>query len=149
MCVYLFLIWSILGARAEIWQKFRLLFGQCSFKKKCLWDLLTFSMQNCRCVKEWQFLKNLFFFLVVPQPVYMNMNDLNALAAQKAASSAETAQGNLLKSIANNIVRKEIFRWLYTLFTYVFFSVKHFLLKGDEFKGYALSNIVANFVHVL
>ena len=53
----------------------------------------------CRCVKEWQFLKNLFFFLVVPQPVYMNMNDLNALAAQKAASSAETAQGNLLKGI--------------------------------------------------
>ena len=68
-------------------------------------------MQNCWCVKEWQFLKNLFFFLVVPQPVYMNMNDLNALAAQKAASSAETAQGNLLKGIDNknptifNIIR--------------------------------------------
>ena len=36
------MIWPILEARAEILQKFRLLFGQWSFKKNCFWDFLTF-----------------------------------------------------------------------------------------------------------
>jgi hypothetical protein len=40
--LYLFLIWHILEARAEICQKFMLLFGQWSFKKKWFSDLLTF-----------------------------------------------------------------------------------------------------------
>jgi hypothetical protein len=39
----------------------------------------------------------------------MNMNDLNALAAQKAASSAETAQGNLLKGIDNKTIKAKFF----------------------------------------
>ena len=42
MCVYFILIWPILEIRAEICQKFRLCFGQWSFKKECFWDLLTF-----------------------------------------------------------------------------------------------------------
>ena len=41
-----FLIWPILEARAEIWQKFRSLFGQWDFKKNCFWDLLTFTRFN-------------------------------------------------------------------------------------------------------
>ena len=33
-----------------------------------------------------------FLFAVVPQPVYMNMNDLNALAAQKVAAQQQEFQ---------------------------------------------------------
>ena len=43
----------------------------------------------CQSVSfEWHFSN--FVFLVVPQPVYMNMNDLKALAAQKAAAATGT-----------------------------------------------------------
>ena len=35
--------WPILEARADIYQKFRSLFEHWSFKKKCFWDLLTFT----------------------------------------------------------------------------------------------------------
>ena len=34
-------------ARAEFWPKFRSFFGQWSFKKKCFWDLLTFTTSLC------------------------------------------------------------------------------------------------------
>jgi hypothetical protein len=45
ICV-IFLIWSLLEARAEILQTFLVPLGQCSFKKNCFWDLLTFRKKN-------------------------------------------------------------------------------------------------------
>ena len=36
-------------ARAEFWPKFRSFFRQWSFKKKCFWDLLTFTLLHCCC----------------------------------------------------------------------------------------------------
>ena len=60
---------------------------------------------------------------MVPQPVYMNMNDLNALAAQKAAE-----QGNLLQGID----KKNIF-----------FSNTIFIRKqnGPDFHFFYMANL--------
>ena len=45
-------------------------------------DAIWFDANWCKLL---HFLIRVFSFTVVPQPVYMNMNDLKALAAQKAA----------------------------------------------------------------
>ena len=54
----IFLIWSILEATAEIFQKFRLLFGRFEGTKKSFWNYLTFINKKADFWKLDWFLRN-------------------------------------------------------------------------------------------